>query len=112
MLDLASWLDIDDSVYREEADFKARNITRPAKNRLLHKVAMKVNRRFESFFYSHPGLKNLIKSVYFKLNGKKKKDSISPDDIAYLERLYLPKNRELADILQRHGFEDLPDWLA
>lgn len=111
MLELSSWLAIDDEVYRNEAAFDARNTTQTARNRLLHKAAMNVNRRLETFFNRHSGLKSFIKSAYYKLNGDKKKETINKESLERLDGLYREKNRQLAAILTRDGYSSLPDWL-
>lgn len=111
MLDICSWLKIDSGLYDDASVFGVKNKTRPSNSKLIYKVASFVNNRFEMFFRKRPRLKDILKKIYFAINGRKREESISGKDKDYLTGLYREDNHRLSRLLIEHGYTDLPVWL-
>jgi hypothetical protein len=111
MQDLCHWLKLDFTIYSPE-DFKVENQTIAYRNRWIHKTMLDVNKKFESFWRKNVGLKRTLRSLYKKVNAADKgRERMSEDDRHYLEDLYRPYNKRLAEFLQGKGMNRLPEWL-
>lgn len=111
MRDLCHWLELDFSIYSPE-DFKIENQTIAFRNRWLHKTMLETNKRFESFWRKNVGLKRALRSLYKKVNAAEAgREKMSADDRAFLNELYQPYNKRLAEFLKEKGMTKLPEWL-
>jgi hypothetical protein len=108
--ELCSWLDISPAPY-VSASMTVENKTVDCRNRYLHKIALAVNGANEKFFRSHPGLKNLVRTAYYRLNGDLRKQRMSEHTLKYLRSLYTPSLLELGRQLAARGFDRTPDWI-
>lgn len=108
---LCNWLGLDPSVYADYT-FTVENRGVAYRNKRLHMLARHINDRFEPALRRHPRLKRTIRAVYSRLNtAPSAADGVSAELRADLAAVYEPHNRELADLLQAHGFP-LRGWLA
>jgi hypothetical protein len=108
--DLAVWLGIDPSAFPEDA-LSSENRTTSFRNRGFQRVALVVNDRFERFWRRHHKLKQRLRAVYYRLNGRKAKPPVSEATRAALEERYREPNHRLAEQLRAMGYADLPPWL-
>lgn len=111
MKELCNWLDLDYKVYKPE-DFVIENQTIAYKNRWMHKTMLGINKKFESFWRKNVGLKRTLRGLYKKVNasagGREKMDT---GERRFLDELYQPYNKRLAEFLRGKGIAQLPDWL-
>jgi hypothetical protein len=111
MRDVCHWLELDFGIYSPD-DFKIENQTIAYRNRWLHKTMLETNKRFESFWRKNVGLKRALRSLYKKVNAAEAgRERMSADDRAFLDELYQPYNKRLAEFLRGKGMTALPDWL-
>lgn len=111
MKELCNWLELDFAVYSPN-DFKVENQTIAYRNRWLHKTMLSVNKKFESFWRKNVGLKRTLRSMYKRLNAEdRKRERISEEDRKYLDQIYFPYNKRLAEFLRGNGILQLPEWL-
>jgi hypothetical protein len=107
--DLATWLEIDPDGYTVERT-DAENKTVAYKNRGLQRVALYVNDRSERFFRRHHGLKQRLRALYFRFNGKGGKAPVDEGVLTELAARYTEPNERLAAQLVAAGIA-LPPWL-
>ena len=107
--DLAAWLEIDPEGYATERT-DSENKTVAFKNRRLQRVALYVNDRSERFLRRHHGLKQRLRALYYRFNGKADRSPIGDDVRADLAARYREPNERLAEQLVATGIE-LPPWL-
>ena len=107
--ELATWLEIDPDGYTIERT-DAENKTVAYKNRRLQRVALFVNDRSERFFRRHHGLKQRLRALYFKFNGKAGKAAVDESVLTGLAARYTEPNERLAAQLVAAGVA-LPPWL-
>lgn len=106
--DVAVFLGIDPDAY-PSTELPSENRTTGFKRAGLQRFALRVNDRFERFLRRHYGLKERLRSVYYRFNGTKAKDRM-PDDVrAELVRRYEEPNRRLGDLLASRGLPP-PPW--
>lgn len=111
MRQLCNWLNIDFSIYKPE-DFLVENQTIAYKNRWMHKSMLAVNKKFESFWRKNVGLKRTLRSLYKKVNASESgREKMNAEERSYLDQLYKPYNKRLADFLRGKGINQLPEWL-
>lgn len=111
MKGLCQWLDIDDSVYKPE-DFVIENQTIAYKNRWMHQAMLGVNKKFESFWRKNVGLKRTLRGLYKKVNASSGgREKMNEEERHFLDEIYKPYNRRLAEYLRGKGISQLPDWL-
>lgn len=111
MEDISEWLNIDYTLFNS-GGFTKENKTLIYNNSLLHKTAMVLNNRFESFWRKNINLKRKIRGIYNKVNASSSKLIIQEQDKEFLESFYQPYNIKLASFLKSKGYEKLPQWLA
>lgn len=102
MVDLSTQLDLDPSHF-EDIDFFAKNQTYVVKHHALHKFKRKL-----SAFLPHGGYRQLLRTVYARLNtqaaSKKSQDDILM--LKVLDRHFFPYNKRLENLLDI----DLSEW--
>jgi hypothetical protein len=108
--ELAGWLHIDPDGFPAET-LSSENRTTGFKNRGFQRVALAFNDRFERFLRRHYRLKQRMRSAYYRLNGRKVKDTVPADVQAMLLELYREPNARLAEQLRDMGVAALPTWL-
>jgi hypothetical protein len=104
------WLGLDGTYY-EFTSPNTENQSTNYKSGQMQRMALWLNNFAEPFLRQNAGLKHLLRSVYYKLNGQSFKETISPDARTYLEGVFLPHNQRLSKQLVTIGYKDLPNWL-
>ena len=107
--ELCEFLEIDATCYNDY-DFKVENKTFRHKNRSITSLAMFVNKKFEYFLRSNKKLRGFLKSTFAFINTDK---DVLIDDftVNQLDKFYKDYNFRLAELLNKHGYKDLPEWL-
>ena len=62
-------------------DFRTRNATFYAKRKPLHRLAMGINSRFETFWHTHPKLKGMLLRVYQGVNATPQQGREIPEEL-------------------------------
>ena len=109
--DLGHWLGLDPEAFAFDS-FAVHNRTVSYKIRWLQRFAVKVNRRAERWWRRWPRLKVAVRSVYYAVNGKDMKEELRPADRDFLDEVFRPHNRRLADLVRARGYKELPQWVA
>lgn len=78
----------------------------------LQRVALAFNDRFERFLRRHYGLKERLRSAYYRLNGSARREQLPPAARAMLVERYTEPNARLARQLVEMGITDAPAWCA
>lgn len=111
MKELCAWLELDFSFYKPE-DFAIENQTIAYKNRWMHRTMLGVNKKFEAFWRKNVGLKRTLRSLYKKVNASSGgREKMKEEERRFLDELYQPYNKRLAEFLRGKGIVRLPDWL-
>lgn len=109
--EICQWLLLDKGFY-DEYNFSVENKTRAYRSRLLHKCALKMNSRLESFLRKNIRVKRIVRFFYFAINGHKDEGNVDPLALSFLEEFYHPHNAALRDILTNFDInKQLPYWL-
>ncbi len=111
MKNLSDWIGLESSIYNDTSIFTITNKTQASKHKGLFKMASTINMKFENFWRKNKGLKNFLKSLYFKINGSDYKESINAHDKKILNDYYKPYNLDLYKLLKKYHYDDLPSWL-
>ena len=111
MKSLSIWLEIDPAFYTSK-NLEAENQTTTYDNRILHKIAIKINRTFETFWRKNLELKRLIRKIYNRANKGGNREKLSDDDRKYVDSIYYSHNEQLANTLIQKGYTNLPSWLT
>jgi Sulfotransferase domain len=107
--DVATFLGIDPGAYTT-TELASENRTTGYKRAGLQRVALGLNDRFERFLRRHYGLKERLRSAYYRFNGSKAKDRLPDEMRAELARRYAAPNERLRAQLVQLGVA-LPPWL-
>ncbi|MFM9055716.1 MAG: sulfotransferase domain-containing protein [Bacteroidota bacterium] len=94
--------------------FTVENKTLYARNPMLHKAALKVNKRLEGFFRNHHALKRSIRKLYYTINSARDTQQgieMDQESTDLLKTHYMAHNSELRKLLQQYGRNGLPSWL-
>ena len=111
MHNLCHWLNIDFDVY-SPGDFAVENQTIAFRNKRLHKVLLDINKKFEPFWRKNVKLKRMLRGFYKKVNASdQRREKMDNTERQYLNSLYEPYNKRLAEFLRAKGITHLPDWL-
>lgn len=111
MQEVCEWLGLDFGVYLPN-DFRVENQTIGYRNRWLHKTFLTINKKFEPFWRKNVQLKRTLRTLYKGVNAEnKKREQMSDEDRNYLNSIYGPYNKRLADFLKGKGITRLPEWL-
>lgn len=111
MKDLSDWIGLESSIYDDASIFTITNKTQASKYKSLFKIAAMINMNFESFWRKNKKFKRFMKSLYFKINGSDKKETIEKMDRKLLNEYYDEHNRALYKLLKKHKYKNLPSWL-
>jgi hypothetical protein len=97
--DVARFLEIPPDGFRS-ADLSSENRTTGFKFRRLQRVALAVNERFERFLRRHYRLKDRLRAVYYRLNGRKSSEFVAESLRHTLSERYEEPNARLATLLE------------
>lgn len=98
--------------YASEVNLARENRSVNYKSRWIQQLAIAVNNAGEQFWRAFPKIKRVVRSAYYRVNGKPFAEEYDPEIINLLEQLYNPYNRALRLRLSEHRDYDFPDWLA
>ncbi len=106
------WLSINISLHATN-DFTIENKGFYYKNKNIHKVAVNLNEKFESFFRRYPSIKQFVRNMYM-LNATKNPFPLDQETESFLKKLYAPHNRQLFSLLtaKGHSSDRMPGWLT
>ncbi len=107
---IAVWLDICPHGFA----FEQMNIQNKSvfyKNGFFQDIAMSINDSAQTFWRKHPGLKRVLRNLYYRINADGFPDELSEDHKAYLGQIFAPHNQRLRRQLKGLGYENLPSWL-
>ena len=107
--ELCEWLEIDATCYNDY-DFKVENKTFRHKNSSITSLARFVNKKFEYFLRSNKKLRGFLKSTLASINTDKDV-LIDNFTLNQLDKFYEDYNSRLAELLNKHGYKELPEWL-
>jgi Sulfotransferase domain len=112
--DVARWLGIDPGAFPEE-ELSSENRTTGYKNRWAQAFALAFNDRFEKFLRRHHGLKDRLRSTYYRVNGRTTREAVPESLRGELSERYREPNERLARQLRDAGVQGLdgalPAWL-
>jgi hypothetical protein len=109
LTDVARFLEIDPGGYTS-TDLASENRTTGYRRAGLQRLALGTNDRFERFLRRHYGLKERLRSLYYRVNGSARRDRM-PDDLRReLTARYVEPNQRLRDQLAQQG-RPCPSWL-
>lgn len=111
LLELCSWLGLEADNFLALLDLSVENKTTNYKVKAIHRIALKINWKMEEFWRSHHQLKKILRNIYYFINGTAYQEEISEDTRLYLDDLFKPYNLNLAKILQKNGYDNIPNWL-
>lgn len=94
-----------------KSDLSSENRTTGFKFRRLQRVALALNSRFERFLRRHYRLKNRLRGLYYRLNGRKSSENVAASLEQTLQDRYDEPNARLATQLESMGVP-LPAWLT
>jgi hypothetical protein len=107
--DVATFLGIDPAGY-PTTDLASENRTTAYKRAGFQRFALGVNDRFERFLRRHYGLKERLRSAYYRVNGSKAKDRLPDDMRSELVARYVEPNDRLRAQLTTAAIA-VPAWL-
>ncbi len=108
--DVAGWLGIDPDGF-PEADLSSENRTTGFRVKTFQRFALFANNRLERFLRRHPAIKQRLRAVYYRVNGRAAREAVPQAVRAELEERYREPNERLAMQLQHAGVTDVPGWL-
>lgn len=108
--DVARFLGIDPDGY-SSTELASENRTTRYRRAGLQRVALTLNDRMERFLRRHYGLKERLRSLYYRVNGSARRDRLPEDLAAQLTERYLEPNARLREQLGAMG-RALPAWLG
>jgi hypothetical protein len=111
VVETLQWLEIDE---RAAAEFRytVENRSVQYRSRPVLAAALFVNRRAESFFARHGGVKRVLRSAYQVVNRDPAAEVLQPSARDRLASFYAPHNEGLAATLRSAGIDGLPAWLG
>lgn len=107
----ATFLEIDPDAF-PSTDLASENRTTGYRRAGLQRAALALNDRFERFLRRHYGLKERLRSAYYRLNGSARREQLPPAARAMLSDRYAEPNARLARQLVEMGVTDVPEWCA
>lgn len=93
--EICRWLGLDTDPVGD-FDFATDNKTEQYRHKALQKAAVGLNRRGETFFHQHQGLKRTLRRVYYATNRAPAESGMSAEVRARLAEFYDPYNARLA----------------
>jgi hypothetical protein len=109
--DVAGWLEIDPDAFPAD-DLSSENRTMGFRVRSLQRLALATNNRLERFLRRHLGLKQRLRSAYYRFNGRAMREPVDDSVLADLHARYREPNERFAAQLRAAGVPALPRWLA
>jgi hypothetical protein len=110
MLDLAGWLGLDDSFFKNKV-YTNENKTIYVKNKVLHTAALFVNHKMETFWRRNKMVKQRLRDFYYIFNKKSNQGKqVDAQEIDRVKRFYEPSNAALAKYLRANKLK-VPGWL-
>ncbi len=109
--DTAEFLGIDPGAF-PSTSLASENRTTGYKRAGFQRLALGFNDRFEKFLRRHYGLKERLRSVYYRLNGTARREQMPVAIRALLTERYVGPNQRLAAQLAEMGVTDVPPWCA
>ncbi|SFH84887.1 sulfotransferase domain-containing protein [Planctomicrobium piriforme] len=96
-------------------ELRHENQTRLVKNSGLHKTALAINNRLEPILNRVPGLRTMLRDVYYAFNERRSKGeqselAINAELRSELTSVLDERNRGLGQLLRGLGATDLPAW--
>lgn len=111
---LCRWLGLDESYYQDYG-FVVENKSRDFSSPALQRLALKFNKKFESFLRRNIAVKRTLRSIYYSMNGSKSSRNQADEEqqriLLSLKKYYGPHNDILRERLLETGVENLPEWL-
>lgn len=105
------WLDVDPSV-TSTMDLLPRNTTQHARSPRVARLVFSAKRSVDRLGRLHPAMRRPVRRAYERLNAGEPPKRPDPATRARVEELYRASNQELARVLTRHGYRNLPAWLV
>lgn len=108
LANIVEWLDLPPL----EVDTERLVNTNPGgtyRNKFTHKLALAVFHKTKD--HIPHALFLALRKLYFRLNGRKVRHTLSDDAREYLEALFLPHNQAVHALLSQRGYTEFPDWL-
>jgi len=107
---LSEWLNLNPQGF-ECMNFEVENRTVPYQFALLHKWAIHFNKSLEPVMRRLPFVKKALRTMYYSINGGGEGETIDKGQMFYINKMYIEKNKRLAQFLQSQGYYKLPSWL-
>jgi hypothetical protein len=115
LADVAGWLGIDPAAF-PAAELSSENRTTGFRNRGAQRFALAFNDRFEKFLRRHHGLKDRLRSAYYRVNGRSAREPVPEAVRAMLGDRYREPNARLERQLRAAGVTGLdgglPAWIG
>jgi hypothetical protein len=111
--DVLDWLEISDTEYFNNFNFRQVNKSRKHSNETIRKYVSKMNMYFESFLRKNEIIKGGLVKIYDFLFVKKEA-SLGINYLNFkssISSYYKPQNKLLRQFLIEKGYKELPDWL-
>lgn len=109
--DVARFLDIDPDGF-PSTSLASENRTTGYKRAGFQRVALAFNDRFERFLRRHYGLKERLRSIYYRVNGAARREQMPEAVREMLAERYVEPNRRLAAQLAAMGVTETPSWCS
>ena len=107
---LATFVDVDPDAFPDDA-LSSENRTVGYRNARLQRLALGANDRLERFFRRQPGIERRLRTVYYRVNGRARAESVPPSVRDDLAARYEEPNARCAALLTSAGYP-LPAWLS
>jgi hypothetical protein len=85
------------------------NVTTDVENRVVHKVALRVNRAGERLWRAAPGVKSAVRSLYYRVNARQEQERLDPAERKWLTDYFASDLAALRTMMP--GGAVLPAWL-
>lgn len=108
---ICDWLDLDFGFYRP-SHFTIENRTVDYRLANMHKFAMWLNSRTETFWRRHIRMKDHLRKIYYSLNERDKAITDEELFIKELEAFYADPKKELYQLLLGRNIQNMPAWLT
>lgn len=109
--EICEWLGIESRDFISNLPHTIENRSTNYRYEYVQKIALHVNKSTSQFWRSHPTIKNLLRSFYYAVNGKRFDAGFGIGDVEKLNKLFKPHNTNLAKMLWKAGYRNLPEWL-
>jgi hypothetical protein len=103
LADIGRWLGISPDGF-DQVHFSKENRSMNYRWRPLQQLALRLNRQAETIWRAHPRLKQRLRALYFRLNGRAFAEEIDPELLATLRARYALANVDFAALLTEWGY--------